>query len=160
MPSAELNLRLDFRTMRSCLELKSRVGHLTNWATQVPLAFIFNNTWVMLALAAIVRSNNDDHRMYPFIHLCHIHLTLMILLLSAPILGVPFEFCTFSSTLQISHQKLSHLMEEFSRTQGIQCKNWDCHSHTRMVGHSFFWNLLKIWWQGHLSDSVSWMSDS
>ena len=36
----ELNAGLDSQTLRSCPELKSKVGCLTNYATQVPLKII------------------------------------------------------------------------------------------------------------------------
>ena len=37
MLSAEPDMGLDLKTLRSGPELKSRVGHLTHWATKAPL---------------------------------------------------------------------------------------------------------------------------
>ena len=40
MPSTEPNMGLDLMTLRSWPELKSRVGHLTKWATQARTLFL------------------------------------------------------------------------------------------------------------------------
>ena len=45
LPSAVPNLELDPRTLRSWPELKSRAGHLIEWATLAPQAFLKYKSW-------------------------------------------------------------------------------------------------------------------